>query len=421
MQYVWQYRLWPTADMRTVDGRRVEVLDTGLLNRDAGPDFFNAKLLIGGDTWVGNVEIHVRASDWKRHGHDSDHAYDSVVLHVVGKDDMEVRRPDGQVIPQMVMACNPEFSQRYRNMVLDEAREMACAEKVASLDPVYVRDCMTAMAFERLFEKTDRVEQLVDSLGGNWTEAIYVTIARALGFGTNSQPFQTLALTTPLRHMLRHSDSLMSIEAFLFGQAGLLANSDPQNEYQQQLCTEYNFLAAKYGLQPSKNIWWKMARMRPQNFPHRRIAALATMVSDRFSIAGRLLNVTSEAEARALFDISLTGFWARHYNFSPTSVPTVKAIGYASATVLIINAVVPVLYAYGNVTGDERKQELAIDLLQSLKPESNSIVEIFKRAGLEAPDAFTTQAMIQLRRQYCESRKCLYCRLGHRMLSAMVK
>ncbi len=420
MQYVWRYRLWPTGDMRTVDGERIEVLDPGTLNRDAGPDFFNAKLSIGGQMWIGNVEMHVRASDWHRHGHDRDRAYDTVVLHVVERDDAPVHRPDGRKIPQMVMTCARDFAQRYQALVHNPLLELPCSRDLQSLSPLYVNDWLQALAFERLLVKSDRVLGMLQRYDGNWAEAMYVTLARALGFGVNAEPFELLAASTPLKYMLRNSDSAEAVEAMLFGQAGLLGGA-PDNEYVSRLRTEYAFYATKYGLKPSPNIYWKMARMRPPNFPYRRIAALASMICRSFNLSSQLLAVENEAQARDLFEINLQGFWTNHYTFSSTESMPSRAFSHSSVTVLLINVVVPVLYAYGVATGELHKQEQAVELLQSLKPESNSVVAVYERAGIKADSAFTTQALIQLRREYCEQRKCLFCRIGHKLLSARVK
>lgn len=421
MQYVWQYRLWPTGDMVTVTGERIEVLDPGILNRDAGPDFFNAKLNIGGEHWVGNVEMHVRASDWHRHGHGQDRAYDTVVLHVVEVDDMQITRPDGTPIPQMVMRPDRNFNHTYHQLVNNPLLELPCSRELVELPRIYISDWITALAYERLFTKTDRIAALLERYQGNWSDVVYVTVARALGFSTNAEPFELLANSTPLKTMLRNSDSLTAVEAILYGQAGFLEGS-LEDDYYKQLKQEYAFYATKYGLKRSPNIYWKMARMRPQNFPHRRIAALATMIYQGFRLGSAVLNVETEEQARALFDFNLMGYWARHFNFSPTDGgATPKAFSYSSTTVLLINVVVPLLYAYGGSTGDTGRQERAIDLLQTLKPESNSIVDLYRRGGLEATSAFDSQALIQLRRNYCLQRKCLFCRIGHRLLSARVK
>ena len=423
MQYVWQFRLWPLRDMSTIDGRRIVVVDPGILNRDAGPDFFNAKVMIDGTVWCGNVEMHVRASDWYRHGHDRDEAYDSVMLHVVDVSDTEITARDGRKIPQMVMQCAPDFSVKYRDMVHSTMRELPCSDEIATVPQLYITDWLSSLAFERLYAKAGRINDILLATNHDWMEVIYRTLARALGFNTNSQPFELLARSTPLKHMLHHTDSLLSIEAMLFGQAGMLDKVSPDgDDYPSRLASEYRFLAAKYSLKKSDNITWKMARMRPQNFPHRRIAALAGMISHNFVFSNRMLELSSEEEARKLFDVTLTGYWSTHYSLSDDgNAGAMKAFSQASVTVLLINVVIPVIFAYALSTGDLRRQEFAVDLLHSLKPESNFIIDMFSRAGVAATDAFTTQALIQLRRDYCEPRKCLYCRIGHKLLSAKVK
>ncbi len=424
MQYVWQHRLWMPSDMKTVDGHRIDVVDPGLLNKDAGPDFFNAKVCIDGNVWAGNIEVHVRASDWYRHGHDRDKAYDNVILHVVGQDDGRIYRPDGQEIPQLVMPCSPEFSKRYHAMVNNPTVELACAEEIKSLPSIYMRDWLTALAMERLQAKADRAASLVERFQGDWRSVIYVILARALGFSTNSDAFERLALSMPLRRLMKHSDSQVAVEGMLFGQAGFLDDAsvdDGPNHYVGRMQEEYRFMSAKYGLERPRSLGWKMARMRPQNFPHRRIATLAAMIASGFRIGYDLFAVDSVEAARRLFDIELTGYWSRRFNFGPPASRTVKALSQSSVDTLIINVVAPILYAYGTAYAEEELQTRAMELLGALKAERNSIVELFVAAGIECPDAFTSQALIELRREYCMGRKCLYCRIGHRLLAAKVR
>lgn len=428
MQYIWQHRLWLPADMTTVDGCRVEVIDPGLLNTGPGPDFFNAKIRIGARIWAGNIEMHVRASDWHRHGHDHDRAYDTVILHVVASDDCRIHRPGGEEIPQLVMPCAADFSTIYNEMVNDPVSQLPCARHIASLPGIYITDWLTALAFERLYQKSDRVARHVRDSAGDWGEAIYIVLARALGFGTNSDMFERLARQTPLRKLLRHRGDIHAIEAALFGQAGLLENISADTdcpEYIHRLKQDYTFMTAKYGLQPPASVSWRMGRMRPQNFPHRRIAALAQMVADGFTIGYDLLHAETEADVRALFDIPLRHYWKTHYSFSPPGAgdtrpqwrPGEKALSKTSINTLIINVAAPVMHAYGTITGHSALCEHAVELLQSIAPENNSIIRLFESAGIGCPDAFTSQALIQLRRNYCEPRKCLYCRIGHRYLA----
>ena len=292
MQYVWQHRLWPHSHLRTVDGLPVQIIDPGKLNTDAGPDFFNAKIVIDGRKWAGDVEIHVRASDWHRHGHDDDPAYDSVILHVVDRDDTAIRRSNGEIIPQLQMACTPDFSRRYNDLVGRADRDLPCAATIASMPGIYMADWLESLAFERIYSKTDRIDGLLSRMGGDWESACYITIARSLGFGINGDPFERLAISTPLMFIAKHCDSLLTIEALLFGQSGLL-DAAPADSYVESLRREYAFMAHKFGLKPLQSPGWKMARMRPANFPHRRIATLAALLHGGTRMMSRLLEIRS--------------------------------------------------------------------------------------------------------------------------------
>lgn len=418
MQYVWQHRLWIQPQMRTVDGRVVQVIDPGRLNTDAGPDFFNAKINIDGRTWAGDVEIHVRASDWHRHGHDSDRAYDSVILHVVDRDDTIIHRSNGEAIPQLRMPCTPEFQKIYNSMVGRSDVDLPCALQIKDIPGLYITDWISTLAYERIYTKTDRITGLLNRMGGDWESVCYATIARSLGFGVNGEPFERLALSLPLMFVGKHSDSLFTIEALLFGQSGLLAGVDATDSYAGNLRREYEFMAHKFGLRAPESLGWKMARMRPANFPHRRIAVLAAMLHGGFRMMSRILDISDYDSAVSILNPELSGYWASHYSFGPEGSRGSSKMSRSSVTGLIINAVVPLMFSYGQERGDLSITDRAIELLQSLPAERNSIVDLFVHAGIEADNAMTTQALIELRRQYCETHKCLYCRIGHRMLAA---
>jgi hypothetical protein len=420
MQFVWQHRLGMNADTTTVDGRPVRIIDQGRLNTDAGPDFFNASVKIGDETWVGNVEIHVRASDWYRHHHDTDTAYDSVILHVVQVDDAPVHRKDGSIIPQMVMKCTPDAARRCNMLVQNAPNYLPCENTIRRLPKIYHTDWITALAMERLYSKSDRILELVNNSGGNWEGATYITFARALGFGLNSQPFETLAKSLPLRILNKHRDDLTTLEALMFGQAGLIpVPALVEEPYVTRLRSEYTFMAHKFSLtQPP--LAWKMSRTRPQNFPHRRIALLAQMVHEGFYIVGKLEETRNVDEIRDLFDTRLMGFWANHYTFSDLGSCSSKALSLNLLNVLVINVAVPLLHARATARGDFDGMTQCAELLQQLKSEENAVTRLFKNAGIDTPDAFTSQALVELRREYCEKKKCIYCRFGHRMLSAEI-
>lgn len=417
MQYVWKHRLWRSEDMVTNTGKKVRVVDPGLLNTDAGPDFFNAKIEIDGHMWVGNVEMHYRATDWKRHHHDSDKAYDSVILHVVAKDDAPVRRTNGELIPQLVLEVSPQFNADYASLV-GATIEVPCAEKIKQVPHLTIVEWVEGLAFERLHGKVERIHQLLDSFNGSWEDVCYVTLARNFGFGINNDAFERLARRTPLRLLGKHSDSVLQIEALLFGQAGMLDAQKPgMDSYYNQLCTEYAFLSNKFQLTPMEKESWKLFRIRPQNFPYRRIAMLAQFIEGGFRMMSRIHEAEGEKEMRALFEVELSGYWTKHYTFGKPNERATATLSRSSIDIILINTVAPLLYAYGELTGNYEMTDKAIKLLEDLRAESNSIVAHFVAYGIDCPDALTSQALVQLKREYCDARKCIYCKIGHHLLS----
>lgn len=417
MQYVWEQRLWPQSEMRTVDGRRVQVIDPGRLNKDAGPDFFNAKICIDGEIWAGNIEIHVKASDWHRHKHHIDDTYDSVILHVVDRDDAVVRRKNGEIIPQMRMPCASDLNKHYGDLTGRADIDLPCSGTIKEMPNIYLTDWIENLAYERLYDKAERIENLRRRFSGDWEQACYITVARGLGFGINSDPFERLALSLPLIFLGKHSDSLTAIESLLFGQSGLLQNSKGDT-YSEHLKKEYDFFSSKFGLKPLQNPGWKMSRMRPANFPHRRIAVLAAMLNGGFRMMNRLLTIKDVDEACSLFMPEIHGYWESRYTFGPPGAKILSSMSRASALVMTINTVAPLMMAFGIATGERHYTDKAVELLHHIGSEKNSVITLFENAGINSKDAFTSQALIQLRRNYCEKKKCLFCRIGHRKLSS---
>lgn len=421
MQYVWHHRLWLAGDLRTVDGDPVAVIDVGQHNRDAGPDFFNSKVKIGDQFWCGNVEMHLRASDWYRHGHQENPAYHTVILHVVETNDCRITRPDGSVIPQMVLPTAKDFAERYGRFVNNPANQLACAASVGELPQVMIQSWLDSLAFERLYAKEDAILDRLKQCQGDWQQAAFITLARAMGAGINGDAFERVAASLPLRLLHKHSDSLLQLEAFLFGQAGLLDGPTP-DPYVEHLRREYDFLRNKFGLQQPQSLGWRMSRMRPASFPHRRLATLAQMVHGGFDLFQRVLDLQDEEQARELFQLTLSGYWANHYSFgSPTPTMHPSALGRDTVDMLIINVVVPLMTAFAHQTGNDELSDRALGIIEHLPAEKNRLVRHFIDAGIPCPNALISQAMVQLHRNYCDTRKCLYCRLGHRILASKAR
>lgn len=427
MQYIWCHRLWLQPDMVTTDGRPVQVIDPGRPNSDSGPDFFNAKVSIGGEVWVGNVEIHVRASDWYRHGHDGDPAYDNVILHVVDVDDAAITLGGGETVPQMRMPCSPGLSRDYGLLVggACDDRHLSCAGELAGIDSIYVRDWLDALAFERLNDKVDRIEGYLSLCGGDWDQAAFAAVARSFGSGINGDMFERTALSLPLKVVSRHRDSSVMADALMFGQARLLDDA-PAGTYADSLRREYAFLRAKFGLVQPQGILWKMSRMRPAGFPHRRVAQLSRMLQESTRLMSRAIDIARDADplaaARRWVDKAPDSFWSAHYTFAEPGAPAAPAVmSTATVATVIINAVVPLVYAYGLAHGNPELSDRALDLMHSLPAENNAVTRMFAAAGIRVGCAADSQAVIQMRRCYCEQRKCLYCRIGHRVLAGKAR
>ena len=420
MEKLYHY-LWKTgirgSDFKDVDGNEIEVIDPGVHNHDSGPDFFNSKLKINGVEWVGNIEIHVKASDWIRHGHSSDPAYENVILHVVAVSDKRISRGDGSLIPQVELTFPEKFFRTY-SALAEESESVKCFNMLSSLPLLNKEDWLESLAVERMQQKAKKVKEIHSSTTGDWEQTCFVLLARGLGFGLNGDPFEILAKSVPLRILHHHSDNIFQLEALLFGQAAMLDSSlHIFDEYYQGLCREYYFLARKYGLKPMKPGLWKYSRTRPQNFPHRRIAFLANSTLNGFSLFTKLLEAGNDVDKLAeSFDMKAEGYWKSHYAFDTEVRNVPSELSDASLRLLIINVAVPLLYAYASASGNLDLGEKIVSMMQDLPPENNAIIKQWKLLGLEAKDASRSQALIHLRKEYCDKNKCIYCRFGHHFL-----
>lgn len=414
--YLWKHRLLG-ENIVTVDGREIEVVCPGIHNNDAGPDFSAARIRVDGQEWCGNVEIHVRASDWIRHGHDRDAAYDSVILHVVGINDSVITDKNGKRIPQVIATFPESFVQLYARLS-ENINDSACEALLSALPSLLVTDWLDSLAVERMQTKSRRILDALDYLDGDWERVCFVALARALGFGLNSDPFEMLARSVPLRVMARHSDDIMQLEAVLFGQAGMLDTSiHIFDEYYQRLCREYFFLARKYGLRPLKRDIWKFARTRPQNFPTRRIALLARALKGGFSLLSRVIDRNCRIEEmRKCFDWTLDGYWLDHFDFDVPGNHLPAGLSENNVDLLLINFAAPLIYAYGAYQGDADTAGRGLDIWSGLEAENNSVIRRWQKAGIGCSCATDSQALLQLRREYCDRHRCLECRFGHALL-----
>ena len=414
LHYVWKHKFFPLKELKTTTGQPVEVIDTGLANTNAGPDFFNAKLKLDGVLWVGNVEIHEKASDWFRHGHHTDPAYNSVVLHVVTLADTEISGSNGKAIPQMQLTCPESVRANYKEL-LETDSYPPCYRIIPSLSTLTIHSWMSALQTERFQQKATLLAERLKRCQGNWEDAFFVTLARNFGFGLNGDAFECWAHRIPFRSVDKHRDDLFQIEAIFFGQAGILADEDG-DEYYLRMKKEYAYLQHKFGLVPMDAAQWRFLRLRPNNFPHIRIAQLACLYYRAHGLLSRIMEAETLQGVRDILRGGTSTYWLTHYTFGGSSPARPKTLSNSSLDLLTINTVATFLYAYGLHKGNETLCTRAGRFLEELKAENNYITRMWEQCGMKAVHAADSQALIQLKKEYCDKKKCLYCRIGYEYL-----
>jgi len=411
LYYLWKYKLFTSALVGT-KGEQINILKTGTENTDSGPDFFNARLKINEDSWAGNVEMHLRSSDWYRHGHDKDAAYNNTILHVVFEHDKDVFTEDGQelVCLELKGKFNMNSLKRYEYL-LHNKNWIPCENSISEFPNFDWIHWMERVMVERLEAKSAFVEEFLKNTNNHWEQAFFVSLAGYFGQKINKLPFQILARSVDLNILAKHKDQLFQIEAILFGQAGML-DMENTSEYQQKLAKEYDFLRKKYKLVSMPYHLWKYMRLRPAAFPDIRIAQLAQLISNRDFLFSKILEINSIKKLEELFDANASLFWDKHYRFQVESKKRVKKLGKTSRLGIIINSVIPFLFVYGKINGQQEYCDRALDLLSQLPAEKNYITKKFTSFGKAPKNALESQAQIQIKQQYCDFKKCLNCGVG---------
>ena len=414
--YLWKYRLY-NKDLNTTDGETVIVEHPGYQNHDSGPDFFNARVRIGDTRWAGNVEIHIRSSDWFKHEHHYDRAYDNIILHVVHDSDVTIKRADGQVIPVVELKNGFESTKWSDYQKLANAPGwVPCAKQIANIDDFIIQQWLDRVLVSRLEKKTQFITNLLTEFKGNWSECFFILLARNFGFKVNALPFELLARSIPLKILTRHAGNLFQLEALLFGQAGFLAEKF-NDDYPFQLQKEYRYLQNKLGLQPLEKHLWKFGRLRPGNFPTIRLAQFAFCIHQNAHLISRIIEASSFKEIQSLFNVSAGAYWNNHYLMDKASEHCVKTIGKASIDNIIINTIAPFLFVYGKTEMELHLTDKAFNLLEDCPSEKNIIINGWKKIGVNAKTAGRSQALIELKTAYCAEKKCLTCGIGIKLLN----
>jgi hypothetical protein len=416
LHFIWQYQLLNHSELKTVTGEVVKVLHQGTHNKNSGPDFSLAKINISNTTWVGNIEIHVRTSDWFKHHHEKDPKYDNIILHVVFENDVvdDVSNKMNFPLVELKNIISPQLLPKYKSILLHKGK-IACEKMIGDIDIFRFKTGLNRLAFERLATKSEKVIEQLKYNNDSWEETMYQLVARSFGLKVNADAFEKLATSIPLKIIGKHKNNLLQIEALLFGQAGFL-NENINDEYGVALQKEYKFLAAKYSLKPMQQHEWHFLRLRPAAFPTIRIALFAMLLHNSVHLFSKTKEQINYQSFQKLFSTKTSAYWETHYRFDTISEKRNKTLGKDAVLLIVLNSIIPVLFAYGLFTDNENIREQVLQVLETLPPEKNNIIKEWQELKYAAENALESQALIQLKNEYCSKKQCLNCHVGTYLL-----
>jgi hypothetical protein len=411
LQYIWQFRYFNKQELTTIAGEQLHILHPGNLNTNQGPDFLDAKIKIGDTIWAGNIELHIRSSDWKLHQHSSDKNYKNIILHVVWQHDVDLHLPFPTLelndrVPKLLLSKYDEL--------MNEVSFIPCEKNLHSTSPIVWMTWKERLLVERLENKYQFIVERLHQNKNNWEETFWWLLARNFGVKVNSDAFEQIARSIPITLLAKHKHQIHQTEALLLGQAGLL-EGDFAESYPALLQKEYRFLRSKYKLSSIK-LPLHFLRMRPSNFPTIRIAQLAMLVHHSSHLFAKLKEAVSLKEVKDMFTVTANDYWHYHYVFEESSAFKEKHIGSQMINNLLINTVVPVLFAYGHYNNEEQYKLKALAWLEQIEAEKNAITNGYSKIGITNKNAFDSQSLIQLKNEYCNKKRCLECAVGNSII-----
>ncbi len=417
LHFIWQHGLIRDEKLFTTGGEELKIIEVGVINSVSGPDFSNAKIMIGDTLWCGNVEIHISASDWIKHNHCSDSAYDNVVLHVVKNADVQIKNTKEQEIPTFELPIDSELLSKYTYLISDSIKWIPCQDEWSKINSFRVTSLLEKMMFSRLERKAEIILNNLSLNSNDWETTFYHHLATMFGLSSNKESFEILARSIPLVVIGKHKSNLLQLEALFFGQAGMLID-DLEDEYYLQLKREYAFLKTKFQLDCVDGLIWKFGGLRPVNFPTIRIAQFANLIFQSQHLFSKIIEKNTVDELSFLFRVGASQYWDNHYTFQKTSTRVqTKHVGSKTIELILINCIVPFVFAYGMFNSNQNLKDRAIEFLDKIGPEKNSIVSKWKELSLDIPNAFYSQALVELKKEFCSKRNCLSCDVGHLMMT----
>ncbi len=417
LHYIWKYKLFDVEQLKTTQKETIQLVNVGDHNHNTGPDFFNAQLKIDDQFWAGNVEIHIKSSDWYVHGHEKDSNYDTVILHVVWDDDVAIYRKDNSLIPTLELKnhVDKEILTNYKKLFSAPQKWINCEDDITSTDQFLLNNWLERLYIERLEEKSGLIQRLLDTSKNDWEAVLFKMLSKNFGLKVNGDAFLSIANSMDFSIVRKEKQNLMSIEALLFGQAVLL-NDDIQDGYYQHLQKEYNYSQKKYQLQSNSKSQIQFFRLRPNNFPTIRLAQLAALLNQRQNLFSKIMSTGQLKDFYELFDVSISAYWQTHYSFTATSKKYNKKLTKPFIDLLLINTIIPLQFMYLKHI-NELDEEQLLNTVRQIKSEKNTIIDKFKLLNVISNNALESQALLQLKNEYCSKQKCLQCAIGNILIN----
>jgi hypothetical protein len=417
LHYLWLHKKLDVLHLKTTHHELLEIVQVGQHNHDSGPDFFNGQIRIQDQLWAGNIEVHIKSSDWFVHGHEQDSAYDNVILHVVYEHDTEIFRSDNTTIPTLELKqfIDPALLDNYHKLFSSKNKWINCEQDFPEVDAFTLKNWQERLYFERLERKSKTIEELLKSSKNDWEAVLFTLLTKNFGLKVNGAAFESIANSMAFATIRKTSSKLEQLEALLFGQAGLL-EKESSVSYYKTLKTEYGFLKQKFQLETQGVIAMKFFRLRPPNFPTIRLSQLANLYHEEQQLFSKVISAENLKDIYALFEVSTSPFWKTHFTFDKESKQSTKKITKAFIDLLVINTILPIKFCYAKQKG-ETIDDSVLEIINALAPEKNSIVDGFTQLKQKPKSALESQAFIQLKTEYCDKNKCLQCAVGNALLT----
>jgi len=416
LHFIWKLQLFSCKKLHCTTNDSVQIISPGLQNHNSGPDFLNAKIKIKDQLWAGNVEIHVKSSDWYIHKHETDENYDSVILHVVWEHDVEIFRKSNQIISTLELKnyISKDLLVKYEQLFNKNKKWINCENNIDSIDNFVLSHWFERLYFDRLEGKSNQIQEILKKNNNNWEATLFYLLARNFGLKINADSFYNFANSFDFSIVRKVSNNQEQLEALFFGQAGLL-NNNYESEYFETLKKEYNYLRIKFNLTPISNGQVQFFRLRPNNFPTIRLSQLANLYHLHQNLFSEVIELKSVDKFYESLNVSTSAFWKTHYTFEKESKKSNKYLTKSFVDLLLINAIIPLKFVYLKSLGKEDFSSI-LKIMDEIKPEKNSIISKFSDFKIKSKNAFETQALLQLKNEYCTKQLCLQCEIGKELL-----